>query len=716
MIGMVMPIAVAVHYDVLTAGIHITLGVLFASFSDTSGSLRRKVQGMLLTILLCVSVTFLMHFIRLPTGIFLVVLGILIFCIAYISIYGFRASLVSFSGLFAIVLSMSSVSDTDLSVYSRLLLIASGGFWYIIIVMVREALFPKNSTEYHLAESLRFMAEYLKIRAGLIDRKNDRKELIKELLQKQNELTENHETLRELLLSRRLGSGKSIYQARRSLILREIIDILELAMANPVNYFKTDELFLRNPEKMEDFQQVIFVMSERLEYLSRYFGRLRKIKPDRAINKALDKIKSDIQELIRQKDVLHNEDIIALKNYWRYLYNQHKKIKEIEFLIRDKKKYPDKKVKRSEQDSLFLTKQDYRVKVLVENFNSQSGIFRHSVRIAVVGTLGYGLGLFLNLVNSYWVLMTIIIIMRPNFGLTKERFRDRSLGTVAGGILAFVIVYFIHSSRVYGVLAIVSYTIGLSMVHRNYRAAAAFITMYVLFVYSMLHPQVFEFIGFRVLDTLLGAGLAFVGSRVLWPYWEIKSINNTLRDTLKADREYLEEIARYYNRKGERPTTYKLKRKEAFLAMSALSTAFQRMTQEPKSKHESLNEVFQMVMLLHSFLASLASLGTYIVNNETTPASEDFNENIAIIKKNLLASEKALEEIDILKKGTQIQTLDLNKSYKQELEKITETNDFEDDWEQNTEKEEAHLLAEQLKWLASNSQRMTGILKKVKFE
>src|SRR5699024_5428581 len=164
-----------------------------------------------------------------------------------------------------------------------------------------------------------------------------------------------------------------------------------------------------------------------------------------------------------------------------------------------------------ERDRLFITKQDYRAKLLIDNFNKRSSIFRHSVRIAIVGMIGYGIGMFLNVVNAYWILLTVIIIMRPNFGLTKERFRDRSIGTVIGGVLAFGVMYFVHNPVIYGISAILAYTIGLSMVHQNYRAAAAFITMYVLFLYGLLHPDVFKFIRFRVLDTLIGAGLAFLG-------------------------------------------------------------------------------------------------------------------------------------------------------------------------------------------------------------
>jgi len=482
-IAMLLPIVIGVKSDALPMAIHIALGVVFASFSDTSGSLRLKVVGMFLATILTLSVTFLMSFLK-PQDIwiFLPVLGVLIFGISYLSVYGFRASLISFSGLFAIVLSMSRLADSDLAIYTRLILIAIGGIWYISLVLIRHLLFPKSATEYYLAESLTLTAEYLEVRAELIDLKSDRKKLIKDLLDKQNKLTENHETLREILLSRRLGTGKSYYQARRVLVLRQAIDMLELAMANPVNYGKADVVFKNHPDKLKDVQAVLYAMSERLKQIAENISEPRKIKTNQRIEKTIAKLKVDIQHLIKEENV-DQADILALKNYWKYQNSQFSKIRKIESLVRNKNALITEIVG-NEVKSSYLTKQEYNLDILKDNFNVKSSIFRHSLRIAVVGIIGYGLGLYMNLFNPYWILMTIIIIMRPNYGLTKERFKDRSLGTVIGGVLAFAIIAFVSSETTFALLAIFCYTIGLSMVQRNYKAAAAFITMNVLFIYA----------------------------------------------------------------------------------------------------------------------------------------------------------------------------------------------------------------------------------------
>src|SRR5699024_9378662 len=210
-------------------------------------------------------------------------------------------------------------------------------------------------------------------------------------------------------------------------------------------------------------------------------------------------------------------------------------------------------------------------------------------------------------------------------------------------------------------------------------------------VYALLSSEVFDVIQFRVLDTLIGAGLAFGGNLLLWPSWEIKSIDKTLKDAIHANRGYLAEIALYYNTKSETSLTeYKLSRKKAFLMLSDLSSSFQRMTQEPKAQHRHKKEVFQLVMLMHSFLASLASLGTYITHNPTTPASKDFNEIAERIQNNLKISEEHLARIHLESADNYSALIAENKKIAQEnIKRITNNgNNDKNIWEQEAIREE----------------------------
>ncbi len=712
-IALTVPIIFGVKLDILQIGITITVGAMLASPSDVSGSIRHKITGILLATSLAMVVSLIGGYLHLSLWLLFPILGFLMFSISYLAIYGFRASLISFSGLFALVLSFSNVSN-GMQPYERMLLIGVGGLWYASLSLLRHFIFPKAPTEYYLSKTLNLTAEYLKIRGQLVAEKKDRSELLKKLMTTQSELTAIHETLRDILISTRTGSGKSEFEGKRMLIFVQLVDMLELAMTNPVNYAKTDKLFERKPNQLENFQGLLFAMSDRLNGIAQTLSAPKKLRNNTEIKEFQEKIKNDISEYASSTNEIVDENLLMLKNLFKYQKEQVKKIEKIEWLLKNPAQREISLLKK-EDSRRFLTKQNYDLEVLYENFNLGSPIFKHSLRLGVMAIIGYGVGMLFSVQNPYWILLTLIVIMRPSFGLTKNRSKERTIGTLIGGALAVGIVLLTQSTTVYGILAIASLVIAFSMIQRNYKAAATFITLSVVFIYALLRPDIFNVIQYRVMDTLIGAGLATAGNLLLWPAWEIQGMQKTLLETIKANRIYLEEIIAFYNKKGSIPSHYKVARKKAFLEMSELSSAFQRMTQEPKSKQKNLDKFYEIAMLNHTFLSSLASLSTYILNNPTTPASENFNTVSSKIIQYLLAAESILKK-DVSSNFEKIEedSQDIfEANFGRNITFSDNEKSEEDDF--HSKIEEAHLVREQLKWLLAMSKKMPKLLKEIKF-
>ena len=708
-IALTIPILVGVKLDALQIGVTITIGAMLASPSDVSGSIRHKITGILLATLLAMLVSFIGGYLHLSLWILFPILGVLMFSISYIAIYGFRASLISFSGLLALVLSFSNVG-TEMQPYERTLLIGIGGLWYASLSLLRHLIFPKAPTEYYLSKTLHLTADYLRTRGELVENKN-RAELLKKLLKTQTELTTTHETLRDILISSRTGSGKSDYEGKRMLIFAQLVDMLELAMAHPVNYSKTDTLFKKKPGQSEDFQGLLFAMSDRLNIVSEYLSKPKKLPKNSTIETYLQKVREDVFT----SEEIYDEDLLMLRNLYKYQKEQVNKIEKIEWLLSD----PDRRqipFIKSEDAKRFLTKQNYDFEVLKENFNLRSPIFKHSLRLATMTMIGYGVGMIIEVQNPYWILLTLIVIMRPTFGLTKQRSKERTIGTLIGGVLAVAIVLITQNTIVYGILAITSLVIAFSMVQRNYKASATFITLSVVFIYALMRPDIFSVIQYRVMDTLIGAGLATLGNMLLWPAWEIQSMQKTLVATVKANRIYLEEIIDFYNKKGDVSDGYKVARKKSFLEMSDLSSAFQRMTQEPKSRQKNLDKVYELAMLNHTFLSSLASLSTYIINNPTTPASKNFNVVSSKIVQNLLDAESILNEEIPLEINDETSTSeDIFDASFGKIMVISEDEKTQKSDESVSKLEETHLVREQLKWLLAMSEKMPKVLRTTQF-
>lgn len=700
-IALTLPVLIGIRLDLLQIGIVITVGALLASPSDTSGSLRDKVTGILLSALLASTMSFIGGSLKFSPVIMFPIIGILMFGISYLSIFGFRASLISFSGLFALVLSFSPVSG-EMPTMDRSLLILAGGLWYLFTTVIWHFVFPKGPTEFYLSKTFSLTADYLRIRARLVQEKSNRSELLIKLLQIQTELTETHETLRNILISRRSGSGKSIYEGKRLLIFAQLIDMLELAMANPVDYSKTDQIFERKPVHLKDFQKLLFSMADRLDELGNNISNPKRLQPNSDLQDCLKQVRLDVDEISGD----FSDDFLMLRNLYKYQSEQVSKIEKIEWLFGEKDRSQIRFIK-NEDARRFLTKESYNLEVLTENFNLKSAIFKHSLRIAVVAIVGYAIGIISEVQNSYWILLTIIVIMRPNFGLTKQRSQERTVGTIIGGTLAVLIVLLIKNPVVYGILSIITLIISFSMIQRNYRAAAVFITLSVVFTYALLTPDIFDVIKYRVMDTVIGTSLAIIGNLILWPAWEIQSIQVTLKETMEGNRKYFEEIVKLYINKDEDTSEYKMARKKAFLKMSNLNAAFQRMTQEPKSQRQNLEKFYEMVELNHTFLSSLASLGSYILNNPTTPASENFKSVTSVIVENLTSCETILTHQFTTGIPSKISEEDVFESTFGKISIFDDKSITPGDFDQI---EEAHLIREQLKWLLAMSEKMPKLL------
>jgi uncharacterized membrane protein (TIGR01666 family) len=704
-----LPVLLSFLIGKLDYGMALALGALLCSSSDVSGSTRHKNIGILLSALLVFLVSLAGAYLNFNSVFVLPLLGVIFFSISYFAVFGFRASLIAFSGLFAMVLSFADPGDIQF--YERALFMGFGGLFYLSLNLIGERINPRRQTNEYLSDTIDLTAKYIETRGKLISGETDRNELQHQLIELQTELNLKHETLRDILISARKNSGNSAYQRKRLLIFIQLVDVLELAVANPVNYEKLDRLLEKDKEILYSFRDLILSMASKLDSYTRYIRHGHSISEDQNILVELEKIQAQISDFGNKSIENRGDGHIMLQNLLDYQENQLQKIRKIERLLIQKEVGEIGIIKRDEV-ARFITPQDYDPKILLENLSFNSAIFKHSLRLAVVVMIGYGIGEYFALQNAYWILLTIIVIMRPSYGLTKTRSKQRTAGTLIGAAIAMGIVLLTQNPVIYSVLSVISLVTAFAMVQKNYKTSAIFITLSVVFIYALLEPNVLSVIQYRVIDTLIGAGLATIGNILLWPSWEFFGIKTVIGESVQANKNYLKEISNFYIKKGKVSTSYKLARKEGFLAMGNLSAAFQRMTQEPSSKQKNLDKIFELAVLNHSILSSLASLGTYIQNHTTTKASSHFQNYVLLIDSRLKRTLELLEDGNI--------TLELELEHKEKAEaffaerlsSFSEKNDSENNSEDHIKDwREAQLVYDQLRWLldlATKLEKKTG--------
>jgi len=501
------------------------------------------------------------------------------------------------------------------------------------------------------------------------------------------------------------------------LIFTELIDILELAIANPVDYEKFDSVFKKHKEKTEAFQQLVFEIANHLEHISKVIRKEEKLKE----NTKIPEILKNIDRHIDYYRILvglpkARKGTLMLLNLKNYQEKQVQNVIAIERVLNNYRKNDE--ILSDKEANRFITPQDYDFKKLTENFSFNSPIFKHSLRLAIVVLVGFAIGKSLSMQNPYWILLTIIIIMRPSFGMTKSRSIHRVVGTLIGAAIASIVILITQNTTVYAVIAVISLPLAFSLVQLNFRNAAVFVTINVIFVYALFEPNILSVIQFRILDTLIGASLAFASNYVLWPTWQFQNIQEDFIKAIASNQHFLKQVAIFYREKGAVSTTYKLSRKAAFLAIGDLNAAFQRMSQDPKSKQVELSTIYEIVVFNNTFLSSLTALGTFIKNNKTSDVPSEFNIYVENICSNLEQAKQIFGKSVDIKSVNSTNVENAKKVYDAYFENLSQKRDQEiamgEEHSQATgaKLKETLLVSEQLKWLYKLSEKLITSAKK----
>jgi uncharacterized membrane protein YccC len=244
--------------------------------------------------------------------------------------------------------------------------------------------------------------------------------------------------------------------------------------------------------------------------------------------------------------------------------------------------------------------------------------------------------------HSYWILMTIIIIMKPAFSLTKQKNYDRLTGTIAGGIVGLLLLYFIQDKTVLFVLIIFFMLGTYTFKILNYIVMVIFLTPYVLILFHFLGLGALNVASERLLDTAIGSGLAALGSYFLFPQWESGQLRNYMADVLKANIHYLQKLKDLFSGNEVSTLQYKLVRKELFVSTANLSGALHRMLSEPKSKQKHRKQIYEFVVLNHVLSSNVASLTAEMIQQE--PA--ELKEFLKPVKSSISILEESVKKLD----------------------------------------------------------------------
>jgi uncharacterized membrane protein YccC len=256
------------------------------------------------------------------------------------------------------------------------------------------------------------------------------------------------------------------------------------------------------------------------------------------------------------------------------------------------------------------------------NLNLRSTTFRHAIRLGVALALTTALYRVIPLPvqRGYWMPLTALLVLRPDFSSTFTRGIARFLGTLLGAVLVTLLVVAVNPSQwLLVVLDAAMAYLAFSVLFVNYALFSALITVEVVLLLTFVVPQSLQTAEYRAIDTTIGGILALL-IYVVWPSWERSKAADDVVKRLEALRHYLVAVFEAYAHPGGYDDAKFLSlRMELRLARSNAQVSVERARYEP-IKHRLDPELAQGILEAADGMAqSGLALEAYLVDN---PARE----------------------------------------------------------------------------------------------
>ncbi len=639
-VEIVLPAVVFAWLGRLEIGITISLGALAVGISDGPGPVEHKKNGMLY----CNIIVFLMALLTgfLNHSVFLTALLVLFssFFFTMFTVFGNRATTIGTAALLIMVLRISNILPASAVVLSGLLIL-SGGIWYMLVAMLFYKLTPYRPAQRALGDCIRETAAFLTIKSDLFLPSTNLDEAYDKLVHQQVAVSQKQDETRELLFKNRALLKESTHSGRKLVVtFVEVVDLYEQITANWYDYNLLRIKFL-DTGILEKIAVCAKSISNELDNIGYAIQSNSDYTKQRNLFEELQNLKTNI-------DAIGNAGInnFLLK---KVLINLRKLVRQTdEMLIYFSTERASKKQLRSAGEySRFVSHQPISARIFRDNLTMKSSVFRHALRMTIACMLGFTISKLLSYGHhSYWILMTIIIILKPGFSLTRQRNYERFTGTLAGGIIGLLVIAFVRDPVALFIIMFIFMIATYTFVRLRYLVMVICMTPYILIFFNFLGLGIFDLASERLLDTAIASVIAFLSSYYLFPYWESKQLPAHMAANLKANLEYLQKLGNIICGNSSASLEYKLVRKEVIVSTANLAAAFHRMLSEPKNKQLHSSKIYEFVVLNHVLSSNIAAVADYVSANEKINAEglyQPVRRSMDILKKSLHELDKSAE-------------------------------------------------------------------------
>lgn len=612
-LSILLPSLLSAQFGQLPTGMALSIGALSVSLSDAPGPMQHRRNGMVATVLIGSVVTLVTGFARMNDVTLGLEIGVFGFFFSMFSVYNNRAASVGTAALLIMVLMLDRPLDAP-GVVRESGLILAGGTWYMVVSLLTSRLRPYRPAQQALGQCIHEIAKLMVIKADFYATHTKLDDDYRRLVAQQVVVSEKQDAVRELLFKSRQFMAESD-NASRLLVLTfsSVMDLYEQIVAMYYDYSIIRERFGQSARSdgsvLATIARLIRRMADELDHLGLAIQSATPARPPLDLTPSLTQLKKQIDALSDSSG-----STLVLKKVLVNLRNLSQRVATIQANMTAP---VDSLPGETGEYGRFVSHQTINWQSFRDNLTLSSSAFRHSARVALALLSGFVLTKFLpNAHHSYWVLLTILVILKPAFSLTKQRNQERIIGTFVGGIIGVLILTFIPDKTVHFVFLVLFMIGTYSAMRVNYSVMVICLTPFVLIVFSFLGISYLSVAEERLLDTLIGGVIAVAAGYGLFPNWESYQIVTSVRDVLKANINYVQLLLDSLSGRRISVVEYKLTRKEVYVTSANLAAAFQRMISEPKHKQRNQEAIYEFVVLSYILSANVSTVASGLLTSE----------------------------------------------------------------------------------------------------
>ena len=250
---------------------------------------------------------------------------------------------------------------------------------------------------------------------------------------------------------------------------------------------------------------------------------------------------------------------------------------------------------------------------LRNNLTVHSVLFRHALRLAIVATLAEVIASRLQIPTGYWITLTAVVALKPNYGGTSQTTIERVLGTVFGGVIGIAIVTLIHNTWVIGGCLLLLITLAVAVRPLSFSLFAMLLTPAIILLLNVTSHSGWQIGITRIVDSLVGGALALLGSYLLLPLPTRKQLPAQLEITLRANLAYFQQVLATYLQPSDGTVAGVIAplRRQAALENTNTAAAAQRLFSEPRHVQGDVEPITTLIFYVRRFFNSVTALAEH---------------------------------------------------------------------------------------------------------